>query len=87
MIIKIKVTPSSSCNKIVGWQENTLKIKIRAPAQKGKANKELINFLSKELDIHKSNIRIMRGYKDKNKLLAVDSDKPLKLPARQEKLL
>ena len=40
MRIKVKVTPNASKNKIIGWVNDTLKIKIASPAQKGKANKE-----------------------------------------------
>ena len=38
-----------------------MKIKIAAPATEGKANIELVRFLSEVLDVPKSQIEIVRG--------------------------
>jgi uncharacterized protein (TIGR00251 family) len=84
MLLKIKVTPNSSKNKIVGWLNDVLKIRIAAPPQKGKANKELVEFLSEEFKIPKSSIEIKKGYKERNKIIEINSLP--KLPAKQEKL-
>ena len=46
-----------------------LKVSITAPAQKGKANKSLINMLSKMLGVSKSSITIQSGFKSKIKTL------------------
>ena len=62
MILTVHVQPNAKESKIVSWlDENTVKIKIAAPAKQGKANKALILFLAKEFGIPKTSIEIIRG--------------------------
>ena len=67
ILLRIKAVPNSSINKIAGTQEDALRIKIKAPAVEGAANKELIKFLSKTLRIAKSDITILKGETSKVK--------------------
>ena len=67
--LKILVTPKSAKNQIVEVINNELKIKIAAPPEDGKANKELIKFLSKTLKIEKSKIEITKGQSSRHKTL------------------
>lgn len=74
--LRIKVIPNSSNNEIKEIMiddsgEETIKIKIKAAPEKGKANIELIKFLSKELDIKKPKISIIGGKTDKIKLIKI----------------
>jgi uncharacterized protein (TIGR00251 family) len=48
-----------------------LQLKIAAPPEKGKANQELIDFLSRLLDVKKSSISIVKGATGRNKYIAV----------------
>jgi uncharacterized protein (TIGR00251 family) len=69
LIIKIKVEPRSSrAGNLVphgeGW-----KIKLSSPPVKGKANRELIEVLSKTLNLRKTDIEIIGGKTSKNKLV------------------
>ncbi|OGJ43725.1 hypothetical protein A3I58_01720, partial [Candidatus Peregrinibacteria bacterium RIFCSPLOWO2_02_FULL_39_10] len=52
----------------------TIKIRIKAAPEKGKANKELIKFLSKEFSIPKQNIEIISGKTSQLKLLKITWD-------------
>ena len=45
---------------------------LQSTADKGKANKELIKFLSVELKISKSEIFIVRGEKCREKIVEID---------------
>jgi len=68
--LKIKVRPGASKNELKDiLDDDTLKIDISAQPLKGKANQELILFLSKEFYIRKKNIKIISGAKDKIKLI------------------
>jgi len=71
VIFKIKVQPGAAKNEIVGVQGDALKIKINAPAVKGKANRALIDFLAKEFGMKKSEIEIMSGHTSKVKKIKV----------------
>jgi len=69
--LAIKVTPNASKNEVLGSSEGIWRLKIAAPADKGKANKELIEFLSKRLRIRKSDVTIIKGYTSHNKKIAI----------------
>jgi len=78
VIINIKAQPNSSKNKIAGiYDEDKLKINIKAPAVEGAANKELIKFLSKEFKIPKSEINI-KGETSKRKQVILPLNEKLK---------
>ncbi|MBU0975497.1 MAG: DUF167 domain-containing protein [Patescibacteria group bacterium] len=84
MKLKIRVIPNASRNQIVGWlDDETLKVKIAAPPEKGKANRELITFLATEFKTLKTHISLVSGFKDRRKLLEIKDGilppKPLKL--------
>ncbi len=69
--ISVKVQPSAPRNEIVGFTGDVLRIKIAAPPERDKANKELIDFLSQTLDISKSRITIIKGHTSHNKVIAI----------------
>jgi uncharacterized protein (TIGR00251 family) len=71
--LHLKITPRSSKNEIIGeLPDGTLKIKLKAPPVDGEANKELIKFLSKEFNIAKSKIKIVKGETSRNKVIEID---------------
>ena len=61
VVLTIKVVPGSSRTCIAGNLGGMLKIKIAAPAEKGKANKSLIDFLAETLGVRKNDVRILSG--------------------------
>lgn len=71
IVIKVKIVPGSSKNKIDGVYNNTLKISITAPPVEGKANKKCIAYLAKYFDVAKSKIKIISGQTSKNKLIKI----------------
>ena len=71
IVIKVKIVPGSSKNKIVGVYNDALKISITAPPVEGKANKKCIAYLAKYFDISKSKIEIILGQTSKNKLIKI----------------
>ncbi len=70
-IFSIKAVPNSSKNLISGLLDESLKIKIKAPAVEGAANKELVKFLSKLFKVAKSDIVFVNGKTSKRKLVKV----------------
>jgi len=72
-IIKVIVKPNSSKNSIDGIYMGRLRVRISSPPQKGKANKELIGYISSILGISKKNISIKSGEKSSFKKLAIEN--------------
>jgi uncharacterized protein len=61
--IFIKVKAQAHESKILGkLEDGTWKIAVKAPRENGKANSELIQFLSKLIGIKKENIKIISGH-------------------------
>ena len=56
-----KIVPGSSRTAVAGVLDNMIKIKVAAPAEKGKANQCLIAFLAKRLGTKKHAVTILAG--------------------------
>jgi len=59
--LTVKVVPGSSRTEIVGAYGRMLKIKVSAVAEKGKANKAILEFLAKQLGVRKNALQITNG--------------------------
>jgi uncharacterized protein (TIGR00251 family) len=68
----LKVTPNASRNEVTGLSGGVLQVKIAAPAEGGKANRELIVFLSRKLGVKKSAIGIIHGETSRHKAVSVE---------------
>ncbi len=67
LIINIKVEPRSSKSGITGPYGDAIKVKLKSAPVEGKANKELIEILSKEFGIAKKDVEIISGHSSKHK--------------------
>ncbi len=59
--IRILVKPGSSKTEIIGMHDGMVKVRVSSQPEKGKANKELIDFISVKLRIPKKEIKIVSG--------------------------
>ena len=66
LLVQFKISPNSSRNEIIRTEEG-VKIKITAQPIDGKANKALVEYLSKEFKIPKTYIEIVKGTTNKEK--------------------
>ena len=71
MNIAIRVQPNVSKDEILGWVEGVLRIRIKAPPENGKANEALVSLLASVVGIPKSQIRIIKGYTSRNKVIYI----------------
>ena len=68
--MRIKAQPAASRNAFCEiYGEDAIKIRIKAPAVEGAANKELVKFLSKSFKVPKSDIIFKTGQNSKIKIL------------------
>ena len=68
LIIRVKIVPNSSKNDII-LEENFIKVKVTAQPIENKANKALMEFLSKKFKVPKTSIEILKGDTSKEKTL------------------
>jgi len=72
MYLQIKVIPKSRCTEFVEkMEDDTYKIRLKAAPEKGKANEELIKFLSHALLVPRKEIKIISGHSEQKKLVKV----------------
>lgn len=64
--------PKASRNAIIGVHDGALKIAITAAPEKGKANKAIVNLLSRLLKIPKNSIKIVSGETSSRKIIAIE---------------
>ncbi len=74
--LRIHVVPNAKIDKVVGEHGGAIRIKLRAPAVKGKANAALITFLAQTLAISQQQIALESGKKSRRKLIRVEGLDP-----------
>ncbi len=68
IVVNIKISPNAKKNEIIKT-DNEVKIKITSQPIDGKANKAVIEYLSKIFKIPKSYIEIVKGETSKEKTI------------------
>ena len=61
MTFTAKVVPGSSRTAVSGILGGMLKVKVAAAAEKGKANKGLIDYLAEKVGVRKNCVQIISG--------------------------
>ncbi len=69
--LKIKVVPNASKSAVVGWMGDTLKVRIQAVPEDGKANKALLEFFAKQLKLPKRSVELLAGDTSREKRVRI----------------
>ncbi|NPA54110.1 MAG: DUF167 domain-containing protein [Aquificae bacterium] len=72
MKITVRVKPNAKKNEVRKINDFYYEIKVSVAPEKGKANKKVIELLSKELKIPKSKINLIRGETSREKIFEID---------------
>ena len=80
--INLRVTPSASRDALMGWQGDVLRVQVRSPAQRGKANDALLRLLAAALGVERRQLRIVRGETSRQKVVSVDGLEDAEIRAR-----
>jgi len=67
----VKVSACAKKTRLTGQYGNAIKISVQSPPVDGKANKELVKFLSRVLEVPTSCVHILRGKTSNFKLISV----------------
>lgn len=68
MIIDIKVVPRAKKERVIDGEP--LRVYVTAPPEDGRANDAAIKLLALHFNIPKSQIKILKGEKSRNKIIA-----------------
>ncbi len=70
MKIQVKVKPNSRTEEI-SREGNNFIVKVKEPPKEGKANQAVIKLLAEHFGVPQSQVRILSGFKSKNKVVDV----------------
>jgi uncharacterized protein (TIGR00251 family) len=71
-LLSVRVTPNARRSEVIGFTDDVLQVRVAAPPEKGKANRELIACLSRALGVRRSSLTIVKGHTGRNKVVAID---------------
>jgi uncharacterized protein (TIGR00251 family) len=71
LLVGIRAVPNAKKTGAVGIYNGMLKVKVSAPPEDGKANREIIEFMAGMLGIRKKDIEIVKGEKSREKTLLI----------------
>jgi uncharacterized protein (TIGR00251 family) len=88
--VAVRVTPRGGRDDIDGLEtlandRSVVKVRVRAIAEGGQANRAVVELLAKALGVRRSQIRVLSGATSRLKQIAVDGD-PAKLGDALRKL-
>jgi uncharacterized protein len=74
-IINVSVTPGAAKSEVVGVMEDgTLKVRVTAPPEKGKANEQVREMLSEHFSVPKNCVEVVRGATSRRKQIRIIQD-------------
>ena len=69
--IQVQVQPNARQNRLARFENGVLHLSIAATPVKGKANQELVKFLSDVLGVGKGNLNIEKGMTGRRKVIVI----------------
>jgi uncharacterized protein (TIGR00251 family) len=69
VLLQIKVVPGSSRDAIAGWLGAALKVRVTAPAERGRANAAVEELVAGALGLPRASVRVVRGTTSARKTL------------------
>ena len=73
MKIHVTVTPRAKRPGVEMATDGSVRVKVSAPAEDGRANTAVIEALAKHFDVPKSSVTIVRGHASRTKLVEIES--------------
>jgi len=73
MKIQVRAKPNSKTQE-VSQEGNSFAVKVKEPAKEGRANQAVIKLLAEHFSVPESRVRILSGFRNRNKVIAVMED-------------
>ena len=71
LILAIQAQPNAKRTEVAGLHGDALKIRLAAPAQDGRANDCLVEFIAARLGVKRGQVRVVQGESSRRKVVAV----------------
>ena len=73
MFIKVKVFPGAKKRDVTKTAEDRFEVRVKAKPQEGEANREAVQLLAAYFQAPEKSVKLVRGFKRRNKLFEVQS--------------
>ncbi|MCP4877001.1 MAG: DUF167 domain-containing protein [Gammaproteobacteria bacterium] len=84
--LAVKLVPGASHSNIAGWFGDSLRIRVKAVAEKGKANAALVSLIAQTLELPSDAVRLIGGKTSAHKVLEITGLSQQELKRRLQKL-
>ncbi len=71
LLLSVRVQPGAAGDQIVGAYNGALKIRLTAPAQRNRANRQLLELLARTLNLSAKNLSLSRGQSSRDKTVEI----------------
>jgi hypothetical protein len=70
-VIRVRVTPRAGRDEVLGWQDDVLRVRVRAAPIEGRANEALCRLLARQLGVPFSAVEVVGGGSSRTKTLRI----------------
>ena len=70
-VIRVRVTPRSGRDEVIGWQEGVLRVRVRAAPVEGQANEAVCRLIAKQAGVPYSALEVLSGGTSRTKLVRI----------------
>ena len=70
-LLPVRVLPRGRHNEVLGWREDTLRVRVTAPPAGGRANEAVIDLLARTFGVPRSSVALVKGAASRDKLFRV----------------
>jgi len=81
-VLTVKVAPGARKDEITGWMGDTLKLRVAAPPEKGRANAAVVALLARTLSTGRDRIVIVAGAGSRRKRVRIEGLSPEEVRGR-----
>jgi len=75
MFLKVKVFAGCKKEEIIQKSDDEFEVRVKEKAEKGRANNAVIKVLANYFKIDESKIRLIKGFKERNKIFEIEENK------------
>ncbi len=73
LLLKVRAAPGSKADRVMGVHGDALRVAVRAPAERGKANSALVQVIARVLGLRRSEVELHAGGASRDKWIRIDS--------------
>ena len=77
--VALRVQPKAKRNAVLGERAGALKVSVTAPPEDGRANEAVLALLREEFDLQRSQVELLSGLTNRNKVVLVRGVTPEEL--------